>query len=105
MCKNEYRKHKFRQEINGRIVTHTEVMESKVHEELDHARLSKAVEELLDHFDDDDKNLFVLRCELEMPLAEIAVILNCPEGTVKSRWFYLKKKLAESLHDYNPAFK
>jgi len=105
MCKNEYRKHKFRQEINGRIATHTEVIESKVHEELDHARLSKAVEELLDHFDDEDKNLFVLRCELEMPLAEIAIILNCPEGTVKSRWFYLKKKLAESLHDYNPALK
>jgi DNA-directed RNA polymerase specialized sigma24 family protein len=44
--------------------------------------------------------MFVLRIELDMPFAEIGAVLDCPEGTVKSRLFYLKKRLAQVLVPY-----
>ena len=104
MCKNEYRKQNFRQAANEQLVV-TEAIDLHVHAKLDYQALSDEVEKLLAKGDEDDRNLFVLRCELEMTFAEIAAILDCPEGTVKSRWFYVKKKLANELRIYHPALK
>ena len=42
------------------------------------------------------------RQEEELPVQEIAQILCCPEGTVKSRLYYTLKVLQRSLSDYNP---
>jgi RNA polymerase sigma-70 factor (ECF subfamily) len=40
-----------------------------------------------------------------LPIKEIAEILDCKEGTVKSRLFYMAKKLAVKLKEFNPVFK
>jgi hypothetical protein len=41
----------------------------------------------------------------DMEVSEIARVLNCPEGTIKSRLFYLKKKLASQLCQYKTVLK
>lgn len=51
----------------------------------------------LDKFETELKEIFVLRYFEEMSIKEIAEIANCPEGTVKSRLFYMNKKLSVSL--------
>jgi RNA polymerase sigma-70 factor (ECF subfamily) len=52
--------------------------------------------------DEVQRQTFILRYTEEMSLAEIAEIMECPEGTVKSRLFYILKKLAKPLEVYKP---
>ena len=101
MCKNEYRKQAIAKAHHGQVkVNGSHETEQP---DLDHREFQKRLERVLEA-EEDDKNLFVLRYELELSLAEIAAILNCPEGTVKSKLFYLKKRLSQRLQVYNPAF-
>lgn len=95
MCKNEYRRDAFRKSVNhpgperaDRAAPDTELEEKEFRLLLDRAIVL---------LDEDDRHLYALRFELEMPLAQIAEMLGCPEGTVKSRLFHLKKKLADRL--------
>ena len=46
--------------------------------------------------------MFLLRYQQELSIKEIAAILGCPEGTVKSRIFYTLKKLSEKLQYFKP---
>ncbi|HWA33348.1 MAG TPA: sigma-70 family RNA polymerase sigma factor, partial [Cyclobacteriaceae bacterium] len=100
MCKNEYRRQSVRQDV------HVEMNDSGIknpESAMETKEFMETLERLLKQSDEGDRNLFVLRYELEMPLAQIAEIFECPEGTVKSRIFYLKKKLALDLQAFNPA--
>lgn len=45
---------------------------------------------------------FILRYANDLSVKEIAAIVNCPEGTVKSRIFYTLKFLSKKLAIYNP---
>ena len=99
MCKNEYRKQAFRS-VTKTSLPDPDPIEG-IHEEIERKEFQQALEEALDHLDEDDKHLFTLRHALEMPLDEIALTLNCPAGTVKSRLFYLKKKLAKHLYTFH----
>jgi RNA polymerase sigma-70 factor (ECF subfamily) len=94
MCKNEYRKQALR---GNEHQFYQEPIAEDLHENFTQQEFKLAVEQALDLMDEDDKNLFVLRHELEFSVEEIAAMINCPEGTVKSRLFYLKKKLAKQL--------
>ena len=52
--------------------------------------------------DIETKTIFNLRFVEEMSIKQIAEIINCPEGTVKSRLFYLTKQLSKKLSVYKP---
>ncbi|RAW03375.1 RNA polymerase sigma factor [Pseudochryseolinea flava] len=96
MCKNEYRK----QAIRGRQDLEAEPLSEDLYERFTQTEFRSALDRMLDMMEEDDKNLFVLRHELEMTIEEISKVVDCPEGTVKSRLFYLKKKLALALIDH-----
>jgi RNA polymerase sigma-70 factor, ECF subfamily len=100
MCKNEYRKHAFRTQAGVAETMADNVFANKIDDIIDHEHFMRTVDRAMLAWPEDDKTLFALRHELETPFAEIAIILNCPEGTVKSRWFYLKKNLAQQLHEF-----
>ncbi len=51
----------------------------------------------IDKLDAETKTLFNLRFVEEMSVKEIAGMMECPEGTVKSRLHYLTKQLAKRL--------
>ncbi len=97
MCKNEYRRQSFR---NQQVIEQSEIVFQPDADLQDFKRL---LDVGLQEIDEVDRNLFVLKYELDLPLAEIGKILDCPEGTVKSRIFYLKKKLTRYLRVFNPA--
>lgn len=99
MCKNEYRKQALRASHQNHTDGHERIGEVVSHE-LDHLAFQKALTEMLAEEDEETRTIFILRHELEMPFAEIGDIVHCPEGTVKSRLFYLRKKLATALDHY-----
>jgi len=97
MCKNEYRNQNLRQSAKTIIET------DSYQPDMDHKNFQSVLLNVLNHADENDRNLFILKYELDLSLSEIASIMDCPEGTVKSRIFYLKKKLVLQLQAYNPA--
>lgn len=101
MCKNEYRKNQvrsimqpLRDEDPADHVDFVADFDKKIFD----SELMKAVDELQEHH----KECFLLRYQQELSIKEIAQILDCPEGTVKSRIFYCLRKLKKSLHLFNP---
>lgn len=99
MCKNEYRKQAFRSSIQHSFNGNGNIDES-ITLKLDHSSFHQTLEVLLTKEGEEARTLFVLRHELDMSVTEISEVINCPEGTVKSRLFYLKKKLALALEHY-----
>ena len=101
MCKNEYRKQAFRASVRMPLNGSSETTSNEsITHSLDGAAFHKALETVLSEEGEDARTIFILRHELEMPFAEIGEVIHCPEGTVKSRLFYLKKKLALTLEHY-----
>lgn len=97
MCKNQFRRNEYH-----RTFSETQRMAAVTEEvAMEADGFNDALCEALRKLDEDDRHLFTLRFEVEMPLEEIASLLECPVGTVKSRSFYLKKKIASLLTWYN----
>jgi RNA polymerase sigma-70 factor (ECF subfamily) len=94
MCKNEYRKKAFRDSVNINDLK----VASDVTGEISHGdEIKDALENALTLLSEEEKHLYSLRYEVDLPLEEIAALENLPVGTIKSRLFYLKKKLADAL--------
>ena len=103
MCKNEYRKIEFRKSVNG-LHSKDLVHFDSIAQQMDHSAFQFDLNKSIERLDHDEKSLFVLRYELEKDLDEIARILDCPEGTVKSKLFYLRKKLSKQLQQHKTIF-
>ncbi len=103
MCKNEYKKQEIRQEYNRIPI---ESIENSVafhdYAPTDMKFFNEQLHHELNKLDDAHKSTFILRFKEDFSLAEISKILNCSEGTVKSRIFYTLKKLSKKLHSFNP---
>jgi RNA polymerase sigma-70 factor, ECF subfamily len=56
-----------------------------------------ALHRALDELDARQREVLLLHFLEEMPLADIAAVLGCPVGTVKSRLFYSRQALKEVL--------
>ena len=95
-CKNEYRKHAFRNASGASNPTET-IIQDHAGATLDRKAFQDALDKILEEEGEEARTMLVLRFELDLPFAEIGAVLDCPEGTVKSRLFYLKKRLAQSL--------
>ncbi|MBX2894919.1 MAG: sigma-70 family RNA polymerase sigma factor [Cyclobacteriaceae bacterium] len=100
MCKNEYRK-KQNQRLDG-----IEVKQSRdLDRELDLFSAHDKLAMLLETLEEEDKTIFLLRYEEELSIGQISQIVFMPEGTVKSRLFYLRKQLAIELNEYKVVLK
>jgi RNA polymerase sigma-70 factor, ECF subfamily len=97
MCKNQFRRNEYHRAFNETQRAAPVAEESL----LEMNEFSDVLCEALLKLDEDDRNLYTLRFEVEMPMEEIALLLECPVGTIKSRSFYLKKKIASLLTWYN----
>lgn len=78
----------------------TDEIDDNVAVNLDKEQFDKALAEVLQSLSDAEQLLFDLRFTQELSVAEIADILNIPEGTVKSRLHTLTHKLRLKLHQY-----
>lgn len=107
MCKNEYRSREVRKNAtqNGKVMETANQIntDAETEEEIDRmqfkTRLLKEVQEM----ENDQRSIFLLRFQENLSIKEISQILNCPEGTVKSRLFYITRKLAIKLKDFDPS--
>lgn len=95
MCKNEYRRNSVNDKMLAGENTGLEFEEisgiDETPENLKNLRVS------IDLLGEEQKECIILRYYENFTIAEIAVILDCPPGTVKSRLFFARKKLAEHL--------
>lgn len=63
--------------------------------------LRERIEVLLEELSDKERAIYTLRIEQELSIKDIALILELPEGSIKSGIYYLLKKLAIHLKDFN----
>ncbi|MCF8371883.1 MAG: RNA polymerase sigma factor [Bacteroidales bacterium] len=103
MCKNEYRSRAVRENGVGPIGWHTQEIENEtMHHQLDLEKFKARLKDEMDQLNPQQKEAFVMRFQDEMPIKEIAEVMECSEGTIKSRLFYSLKKMSEKLKEFNP---
>jgi RNA polymerase sigma-70 factor (ECF subfamily) len=79
-----------------------ELYSAEVHEAYEPAQTVEqytSLKDALDQLSAPDRAILSLRYEEEFDTAEIAAILTIPEGTVKSRLFYARKRLRAFLEN------
>lgn len=96
MCKNEYRRKK-PADSDWPETTNTEALDQGLPERLDRDLFETSLRLAIDTLGEAQRQCFVLRYQEELSVAEIAAILQCPEGTVKSRLHYALQKISERL--------
>jgi RNA polymerase sigma-70 factor, ECF subfamily len=90
-------------------------------DEFENSKLNRSVDELIAQIDArvfrkhlgialdaltyEQKETFMLRFQEGFSIQEIAEMMNCSVGTVKSRIFYTTRKLAEELQEFKPLLK
>ena len=98
LCKNEYRRAEAQNSIFSKAETCHIADESVAFTELyDTVLFEKLLQEELDEMDTGQRTAFVLRYRENLSIEQISQILDCPAGTIKSRLFYAKKRLAGKL--------
>ncbi len=103
MCKNEYKKHEVRKNVqNGLDSSYSVSSESNTLSEVHHSMFKEAYEKQILELDAKHREVFELRHFEGLSMKEIAEVLEINEGTVKSRLFYATKYLAQSLKEYQP---
>jgi len=105
MVKNEYRSRQVRSEHEKQTIAQCTNLFELNGESFDRQLFDNRLQSELDRLEIDAKTIFNLRFTEEMSIKQIAEIMNCPEGTVKSRLFYLTKQLSKKLAVYKPELK
>ena len=104
-CKNEYRHREIEEEYFSQQ-SHPLEKDYCVSPEFEsmHDRriFNEQLKKVLASLTSEQRAAYTLRYEEELSVREIAQILHCPEGTVKSRLYYTLKILQRSLSNYNP---
>lgn len=102
MCKNEYRKRANHNRLYE--VHYAEHEQVDLADNLDKQIVKHKLDLLLDELEEEDKTLLLLRYEEELSIEQISEIVCMPEGSVKSRLFYLRKELAKKLNAFKVIF-
>lgn len=101
MCKNEYRRLSIRK---------TESVEpddlpfeaESIPAGIDRKQFAEMLALELEGLSEEHRTVFILRYRENFSMREISDVLQCPEGTVKSRLFYAVRRLAARLKKFNP---
>lgn len=102
MIRNEYRRNQVGNDYERALSALPEMLSEGPEKAMDRQLFEHRLHFEIDRFDSDLKVLFNLRFVEEMTVPQIAEVMNCPEGTVKSRLFYITRQLAKKLSIYKP---
>ncbi len=100
LCKNEFRKSKPNVSIENHLNIGNDI--SGIDEIIDRKIFKKSLSKEIDKLDENHKMVFILRYNDNLSIKEVAEIMECSEGTVKSRLFYTLKKLSDKLEIFDP---
>jgi RNA polymerase sigma factor (sigma-70 family) len=102
MCKNEYKKAEVRQVAASEIryTSRTASDADELSDLVEYADFSTALEREVKILEPHHRDTFILRFRQGLSIKEISQVLECSEGTVKSRLFYATRKLAEKLESF-----
>ncbi len=102
LCKNEYRRRDRQPDLHPVEDQPVADKAPAPWRQLDDEAFESALRRCLDELDELPRQCFVLRFQEELSIREISQILECPEGTVKSRLHYTVRKLSDRLQVFNP---
>ncbi|MFA6150344.1 MAG: sigma-70 family RNA polymerase sigma factor [Chitinophagaceae bacterium] len=97
LCRNEWRNTSNRQRLMKTFEPWEHHSSKTVNEKIDEKYRNKLLDAVMNELENEDREILQLRFQQEFSIREIAAIAGLPEGTVKSRIFYLLKKLAKQL--------
>ena len=102
MCKNEYRHHEVKTRHAEGIKAEWTMNSYSSSESIDHREFKSELDALLQSMEYEKRGTFIMRYKQGLSIKEIAEVMACSEGTVKSRLFYTLKKLANELSHFDP---
>ena len=102
MVKNEYRNRQVRNEHKQFLGNRQDETNELNDEHIDKQQFEFHLQIEINKLDAETKTLFNLRFVEEMSVKEIAEVMECPEGTIKSRLHYLSKHLSKKLSIFKP---
>lgn len=102
MIKNQYKHAEVRKIAAEEIKQNAEVKTGGgvVTDKLEYSDFHNALDQQLSLMEPHHRDTFVLRYRQGLSVREVGEIMECPEGTVKSRLFYAVKTLALKLNEY-----
>ena len=103
LCKNEFRNQQVRGVVgNGFDMNRFGQEHDQVDDQVHRKWFKESLQRELDALSPEQKTTFILRFQQGFSIREIAEIMQCSEGTVKSRVFYTIKKLGKQLAAFHP---
>jgi RNA polymerase sigma-70 factor, ECF subfamily len=102
IVRNEYRSRQVSNDYERVVFVQSEVLTDGPEIAMDRLLFERQLQSEIDRFEPEQKMLFQFRFVEEMTVRQIAEIMECPEGTVKSRLFHLTRHLAKKLSIYKP---
>ena len=102
MVRNEFRSRQISNDYERVVSVQSEMLTDGPEVALDRQLFERQLQWEIDRFDPEQKMLFQFRFVEEMTVRQIAEIMECPEGTIKSRLFHLTRLLAKKLSIYKP---
>lgn len=69
---------------------------------VDRMEIANAIMESVNSLPEQERLIFMMIAKQGLKYKEVAEILDIPEGTVKSKLYYIYRKLRNKLKDYNP---
>jgi RNA polymerase sigma-70 factor (ECF subfamily) len=95
MCKNEYRRLAVRKNVVWNGDLHCDMAVEYQDEEK--RQLAEEIFNEINELGETEKTAFLLYYREDFSVRDIGQVLNLPEGTVKSKLFYTRKKISERL--------
>ncbi len=103
MCKNEFRRVQL-QNKNMTLLGNTFNEVETINVNIDKLGFNLELNKLLEQISTVQRSTFILRYQEDLSIKEIANIMDCSDGTVKSRLFYVVKKISKKLRQFDPEY-
>lgn len=99
ICKNEFR-HRQIQERFSQEQMEQEEPATEQPQTIDSEQINKMLHKAIDSLPTAQREVFILRYIEELSTTEVAQIVDCPEGTVKSRLHHALESIREKMKKY-----
>jgi len=101
MCKNEYRRVSRATPIIN-LDKSMKSIEPQAPKNLDLALFKNDLQLAINKLDEKHRLVFIMRYQEHKSIKELSEILQCPQGTIKSRLHHALKKLSKDLERFRP---